>query len=435
MRCLAALGDWAGILAEGEPAPEDGEAWFYRGVAHYRRFEEDAAREAFRRAVAARVAPFDLRAAAMITASDDTTPFSPLAHDYEVFRLGPPELYVGLPASSERGRAPGNKAAREQQVRRALAFLLERQRPDGSWADTRYAYWSSPEILPNVRMAVTALAAASLLAWRDLEPNRIDEALARAETYLRDDAKLAPGRNEEVYSQAYRILYWLRRAAAGDPARRAEIAQTVAALVRRAAQIQDQKTGFFAHEYRNAFCTAAMLWSLHRARAAGIEVPPDVVELGVRALLSARRPDGSFSYGGSAAQRRGGSITANLKNASARMPLIESVLHVFGSSDRKKLNKAFEVFLEHLDKLARVRKCDFHSDGQLGGFFFWHAVFHASEAAGLLEPKLRRRVRKALFALVGSIEEIDGSFVDSHELGKSYGTAMALLTLANLEKL
>jgi hypothetical protein len=28
-----------------------------------------------------------------------------------------------------------------------------------------------------------------------------------------------------------------------------------------------------------------------------------------------------------------------------------------------------------------------------------------------------------------SIPEFDGSFIDSHELGKSYGTAMALLVL------
>jgi hypothetical protein len=30
-----------------------------------------------------------------------------------------------------------------------------------------------------------------------------------------------------------------------------------------------------------------------------------------------------------------------------------------------------------------------------------------------------------------AIPEIDGSFIDSHELGKCYGTAMALLTLRN----
>jgi len=36
-----------------------------------------------------------------------------------------------------------------------------------------------------------------------------------------------------------------------------------------------------------------------------------------------------------------------------------------------------------------------------------------------------------LVAILQRIPEIDGSFLDSHELGRSYGTAMALLTLRN----
>ena len=34
--------------------------------------------------------------------------------------------------------------------------------------------------------------------------------------------------------------------------------------------------------------------------------------------------------------------------------------------------------------------------------------------------------------IMRELPEIDGSFIDSHELGKSYGTAMALLSLKNV---
>ena len=95
---------------------------------------------------------------------------------------------------------------------------------------------------------------------------------------------------------------------------------------------------------------------------------------------------------------------------------------------------AFETFLKYIDKIERVRKCDFHSDGQLGGFFFWHALYHSSEAKGILEPAMKLRVEKAILKVVSTIPEIDGSFIDSHELGKSYGTAMALLVMKNLER-
>ena len=203
-------------------------------------------------------------------------------------------------------------------------------------------------------------------------------------------------------------------------------------LAKRAAEIQNKDTGFFAHEYQNAFCTGAMLWSLHELIAHGVEVHQDTVQLGVKALLSARRLDGSFRYGGSLRDKEAkGSITET-KNSSGRMPLCEATLHAFGSSDERKLAHAFEQFVAFLDDLARVRKCDFHSDGELGGFFFWHSVFHASEASRRLPAEKRAEVHARLRALVLSIPEIDGSFLDSHELGKSYGTAMALLTLGNL---
>ena len=116
------------------------------------------------------------------------------------------------------------------------------------------------------------------------------------------------------------------------------------------------------------------------------------------------------------------------------MPLCETVLRAFASSDDKKVAAAFRNFLAHLKELERVRKCDFHSDGQLGGFFFWHSVFHASEAASFLPPKAQKAVHRELLRLVLSIPELDGSWVDSHELGKSYGTAMALLTLSNVAR-
>ena len=51
-----------------------------------------------------------------------------------------------------------------------------------------------------------------------------------------------------------------------------------------------EKSGFFAHEYPNAFCTAAMLWALLEAQEAGAEVPEKILMQGVSALLSARSP-------------------------------------------------------------------------------------------------------------------------------------------------
>jgi len=429
---LGNIGDAATAL---DGAGESSEAEFLRGLADWLVQDREKALPHFRRAVALGETPFNVRAAGILASATDTTPFSPLAHCYEMVPYGPPEAYaVALPTTTELKRTESPARARDGIARAAVEFLLAQQRPDGTWADARYV-WAGTDILPNVHIAVTALAASALLAWRDLDPARIDAAVHKAEQCIADDSRLSLGNEEEVYSEAYRMLYWTRKVA-GNFGTKAENFANLEALAKRSSAIQNKTTGFFAHEYPNAFCTGAMMWSLYLAKSLGVQIDDDEVQLGVKALLSARRQDGSFSYGGSARQRDGrrpgqDSIT-HLKNAAARMPVCETVLHAFGSSDPNKVRAAFETFLTYLDRIARVRKTDFHSDGELAGFFFWHAMFHTSEAMALTDVKTRETVSKRLLDLVTSFAEIDGSFVDSHELGKSYGTAMALLVLKHL---
>ena len=69
-----------------------------------------------------------------------------------------------------------------------------------------------------------------------------------------------------------------------------------------------------------------------------------------------------------------------------------------------------------------------------GGFFFWYDMRARTEAIGMIENS---ELREKLFAhqqnIVMKLPEIDGCFVDSHELGRCYGTAMAILCLSRIE--
>ena len=115
------------------------------------------------------------------------------------------------------------------------------------------------------------------------------------------------------------------------------------------------------------------------------------------------------------------------------MPICERALLMRErrTADTTPLEAALDNFWKWLPRLERIRVCDFHSDGELGGFFFWHAMFLTSESIKALPEEDRAAHKRKMLEHVMKIGEIDGSFVDSHEMGKSYGTGMALMVLRN----
>ncbi|MHC4851992.1 MAG: hypothetical protein ACYTF5_08240 [Planctomycetota bacterium] len=370
---------------------------------------------------------------------DDQRPVGPTFAGFEHLTWLPAAAYQGLPKDTTWA---GKAASQEQLAVHAMRFLLRQQRLHGGFTDARYAYWRSPKITPNVWIAITALAATALTEFRDIAPNEIDPgavdaAVAKAKKFLFDPKRLNRGENEDVYADTYRLLFLARQAGKADADQKQNILAMMDGVVKDASARQ-LKThprkkgveGFWAHEYPNAFCTAAMLWGLHDARKAGAKVPDEVIDKGLGALLRAREASGGFVYGGSV--RKGSKRTTPLKDTSTRMPVCEGALLAFGRSDKQKLLFAFETFWKYMHRIENVRRNDFHSDGQLGGFFFFHALYHASEANKLLPAGDRRKNNKKFLEVLQEIPEMDGSFVDSHELGRSYGTAMALLTLKNV---
>jgi hypothetical protein len=346
--------------------------------------------------------PWAWRAAKNLVKGADTLLDGPTVHNFEdCFAFAGP----GFATST---KLPTDNA--DLAARRAARFLLRAQREDGSWSDSRYVYCNSPAILPNVVTAMTALAALALAEWRDLDPARIDPALARAEKFLRDDTHVNRGENEECYADAYRLLYFSR----------SKDVPQLNAIVEKLAASQ-KRNGFWAHEYPNPFATGAVVHGLTVAKRAGAEVPEEVLKRAGEGLLKNRGEGGRQPYSG-------GKPSAE-RNSMARSALCELALFEGGHVKLDDVATALESYWRHLDKLEAVRVCDFHADQELGGFFFWHGVFHSCEAACALEGEPRKEHLAKFRAQVLSIPEFDGSFIDSHELGKSYGTAMALLVL------
>jgi hypothetical protein len=371
--------------------------------------------------------PWAWKAAANLVTGRDSLRHGPMAHNFEDFFLQMPE---GTPTTT---RLAGKDV--DATASRAMEFLLRAQRADGSWSDSRYSYgwaaymirnrtrdgllapgyssWPDTGHHPNVFVAMTALAARALLEWRDAAPGRIDEAVARAEQYLRNDDRVLPAQCEACYAETYRLLFFEGRK---------DITQ-MNRIIHRLADLQD-RDGFWGHEYPSAFATAAVMRCLVLAKRAGADVSDSLLQRAADALLKTRGTDGHQAY-----RHEPGKGPGSERNALGRTASSELALHECGRGSLSDVAAGVDVYWKHLARLEAVRTCDNHADEELAGFFYFNSVFHTLEAARELPEPLRAGHLAKFRSQVLAIPEWDGSFIDSHELGKSYGTAMALLIL------
>ncbi|MBL8841894.1 MAG: hypothetical protein JNL90_10245 [Planctomycetes bacterium] len=412
-------------------ALEQARAAYFAALADWSAGRDDAALAGWKALIAAQPdTPYAWRAAANFVITPDQTPAGAARHAFE----GPTALALPPPGELPRDTRWRRKPAEAEAIAEdALRWLLRTQRADGSWNDCRYAYWNTPAITPNAWMAITALAASALLEWRDLAPDEVDGALARAEDYLFGSAggRLNVGENEECYAHAYRILYVERvLAQTEDAPLRASLQERLDGLVKQLVGTQ-RRGGQWAHEYDNAFCSGVALEALRRAKSAGATVPDDAMKRGLDALQGARFADGTYAYGGAGARGGPSPHADHAKDSSGRMPLCEAELVAAGRSDAAALGRAFAAYKQFYDRFEKISKCDFHTDGELGGFFFFHDLYHSSAALAQVPAAAQAEWRRWFLEKLAALPEIDGSFLDDHELGKSCATAYALLALKN----
>lgn len=354
------------------------------------------------------------------------------------------EDYLPLPAAacptrpSDGTRAPGVYGEPELWLRGA-SFLLAMDDGDGVVRDSIYDFGGT-DSLPNVHAAVTCLVGEALLAAADRQRQgqlqfppptlaRLEAMLLAIRTNVEQAHWLAlSDRDEILWARAYALrflLAWQARRPSDAAAIRPVLQRSVGALL-----ALQPETGVWFHEYGNPFAIATALQALHGAQQAGVEVDQKAIDRGLAALLQDRTAEGAFTY----SHTKNGKPRASLPAAAGRMPLCELGLFLFERSDQARLQHAVETGFRHHDLLAAVRKYDDHADQHgYGGFFFWFDMLARSEATMRLSAGEKRTALVAQQrALVLELPEIDGAFVDSHELGRAYGTAMALLCLDTL---
>ena len=431
-RFLAPLAKLAGVpnpALDGLPADADdrASAQWLAGVKLWAHQENEAARETWRDLV-------------------DAHPEHPMAWKaaMELQNLGPFvhafETYASLPAAAlhampEGTIAPVGTYNEGQLWQRSSGFLIATQRASGAWEDSTYDFGGT-DGLPNVHMAISAICTTALLehAAQDPKPNaRLEAALERALGFLANESNVNEADSDErIFAHVYRVrcfVRWIELRPTDEP--------RVLPLLKRVTQslaAMQTKGGAWHHEYSNPFVTSDALIALAEAKRLGVEPEGlfDIIERGMQSLLKCRTPEGAYTYG----QPRG-KAKASIRGSAGRTPRGELALSRWDPDTSFGLEKAVLISFDNEKYLLPARKYDDHtSNYAYGGFFFYYDLHARTEAiAALPKGKARdvavKRQREQLIELA----EFDGAFMDSHEIGRSYGSGMALWCLAILRDL
>ena len=365
--------------------------------------------------------------------------WGPFVRGFEVHRRLPDAAY--LAGTESRGSAAPKSVYRESDLwLRSTDFLLRMQSEDGNWIDSDYDFGGT-DSLPNVHVAVTAICGSALIRALNHHPekeSKIMSAIISAAQHCRNpDNVNHKDRDEILWAHAYRVRFFADLAGLNSELAN-EYSPALTEAVHDLESIQTSR-GTWYHEYANSFVTATALTALKKASVAGATVDRKKIALGVASLANDRFNNGAYPYYGKKETRSRDKMESSgsgkIAASAGRMPLCELGLWQWNESSDEQLQFALQSAFKNHKYLAVGYKYDDHTSTMAyGGFFFWYDMRSRAEAlAYLADGELKKTMASQHRKLVLALPELDGCFVDSHELGRSYGTAMALLTLSILD--
>ncbi len=413
------------LLRQAARGPAGAASVYDLGCALLRAGEPEQARAAWRDAAARfKGTPSAARARARLAWPEALAMYENLT------AIGPETSLVAGRGSTEVDRS----GEEERAVRTAVDYLLAAQDRDGTW--------SSASQSAKYRVAITAIAARSLLLWETrLDGDRgarARGASGRATAWLNQELKRVDPARMDSFGAAYLLDYFLDLDEAGATAK-GDIPGAIRLLL--AGQCP---TGGWSYDYQFAVSwpknrdpktfparthsmnTGLAMLALARARRWGFEVDAKAVEEGRKALLAMRDSPGVYTY-----------IYPGPKNfntpdsSAARGPLCEHALALLGAVPDRDIDAAVDRFLEYRGDLrlpVKVWGPSWLPPRAYTSYFYFFAYDHAARAIahrGDRAAEQLGRLRDDLLRVV----EADGTWLDFEPIGKPYGTAMALHVL------
>ena len=314
----------------------------------------------------------------------------------------------------------------------AVDYLLLHQAPDGGWPDpfTDVHPLSGPGSMYDMGVPRTGLVVDALLQMRARLPRRraeLDRAIERGIAFVGRFAEDPP---DHVWRLTYALH--LQNAILGSdlPAEAKRKARERARKLILALAAAQQMGGwsYVPAPRIHSFNTAPVLLLLAELHAHGVESPKTMRDRAADFLESLREKDepGEFAYAKNIRHRL-------LKASSCRTALCELALATHRGTDATDgIRRGVELFFANeapVRDAAKVFEAYFSPTAMHDAYHYYFGHYYTARAMALLPPEEARRHARRQVAILLPQREFDGSFVDAQMQGKSYGTAMVLLTL------
>jgi hypothetical protein len=359
---------------------------------------------------------------------------------------------------------PPEPAAITTAIERGVDFLLDDQRPDGSWGSPEKTkglniYAPPPGAHDAFRTAVTSLAIMALIeAEPTLAEDRrpaLNKAIDRGAAWL--DKRLGrlrratPDALYNVWGHAYsiRALVKLHHRAEGDAERQARFQEMAAAQADLLERYSFVGGGWSYYDFLAgtqtpsdaafSFTTATVLIALKEAESIGVEFPDRLTKKALVSIRRQQKADFSYAYGEylrmapmHLINRPGGSL--------GRSQVCNLALRLYG--DQRISDEVLKTWLNRLYarngwlSVGRKRPIPHESFFHVAGYFYYYGHWYAAQCIEQLPESEQPYFQDHLAHILLPLQERDGSWWDYpfYNYHQQYGTAMAVMSLIRCQK-
>lgn len=282
----------------------------------------------------------------------------------------------------------------EKMYVKGMDFLAKSQSPDGSW----------PDEPAGTTAALTSIATLSILAHGD-DPNfgPYKQTVHKAVDFVLKQMDSQTGYiGPSMYNHGFATLALAESYGAVDDPRLGKALDKAVKLIIDAQQVNNAHAWRYSPESRDADTTVsgAQMVALMAARNAGIGIPENVVQNGIKFFLSCQTPDGGIGY-----------LSATGPNAT-RTAIACLVLSLAKDKDSAAYKAAFNYLKNSPD------------ESQYPHYF----KYYASQAFFQGSPEAWEKWNHDNIRALRGTQAADGSW--EGQFGATYGTAFSLLSLA-----